>query len=111
MIYRVVYDDQFFRTIPACMIDSRVGAPLANATGAQMETYIQPMVEQIVPGVLPYKIETINGNLVGVFALEVGQGGYSVIFSIIRSGFQADIVNVNAEIGSFVASNNWVYDM
>ena len=110
MMYRVIYDDQYFRTIPACMIDARVGTPLANATGAMMEEFIQPKVALIVPGVLPYKLESPNGNLAGVFALQTSSTGAVLLFSIIRPAFVEDQVNISQEIVNFIQGQDWVYD-
>jgi S1-C subfamily serine protease len=111
MTYRIIFDDQYVRTIPSCIIEARKTNGLANAIGTVMESYIQSQIALIVPGVLPYKIETINGNLAGVFSLQTTASGLAtVLFSIIRPAFVADQSNITAEINTFIQSNNWVYD-
>ena len=111
MTYRVIYDDQWFRTIPSVMIDARAGTPLANATGAVMETYIQAQLALIIPGVLTYKIETNSGNLAGVFALNVVGNVATLLFSILRPAFIGDSDNITMEISTFIQGNYFLYDI
>jgi hypothetical protein len=111
MTYRTIWDDQYLRTIPSCIIEVRQTNGLANATGDVMETYIQSQISLLVPGTLKYKLETMNGNLAGVFALQVVGDVVTVIFSVIRPAFQSDLSNITAEINTFIQSNEWVYDL
>lgn len=107
MIYRVIFDDQWFRTIPSCMIDARVGTPLAGATGFVIQGYIEKNLA-LVPGNLTYKIETNNGVLVGVFVMKPDS---TLVFSVIRSAFQQFGADITQEISNFIQGNNWVYDL
>jgi len=111
MTYRIIFDDQYFRTLPSCIIDNRVKLGLGNAIGSAIQAYIDSQVALVVPGVLPYKIETVNGNLTGVFALFVHPtDGATILFQVIRPGFQEDLTNIQAEISSFIQGNDWQYD-
>lgn len=107
MIYRIIFDDQWFRIIPSCMIDARVGTPLAGATGVVMQKIIDEKLV-LVPGNLPYKIENNNGVLVGVFVMKPDG---TLIFSIIRPAFQQFEEDITQEISTFIGGNNWVYDL
>lgn len=107
MIYRVIFDDQWFRTIPACLIDSRVGTPIANQIGNVMQAYIEAKLAQIPPGGLTYKIETMNGVLVAVFVIS-NTGIF--VFSVVRPAFQQFGEIIEQEISSFITGNDWVYD-
>ena len=110
MIYRIIFDDQWFRTIPSCIIDNRVALGLGNARGSVIDKYIQSHL-LIGPGALTYKIETLNGNLAGVFVLQVHpMDGATILFSVIRPSFSAQNSEIMAEISTFILSNDWVYD-
>lgn len=107
MTNRIIFDDQWYRTIPACMIDARVGTPYANAIGSVIQGYIDHNLT-LATGNLTYKIETMNGGLVGVFVL--GRDG-TFLFSVIRPAFQQFSEEIEQEISTFIQGNNWVYDL
>jgi hypothetical protein len=113
MSYRIIYDGQYFRTWPSCIIDNRIALGLGNATGAQMEAYIQPQLAMVnPPTTLPYKLETINGNLAGIFLLNIHPSdGATVLYQVIRPAFQSDLANVNAAISTFILNNDWQFDL
>ncbi len=111
MTIRIIYDIEYSRTIPAVLIDSRKGTPLANQIGSVIKSATDAEVAKVVPGVIPYKLETMQGNLVGYIALQVASGAASVYLKGLRPAFQPFDADISSQINTFIISNIWVNDL
>lgn len=113
-MYRFVYDIEYRRTIPACMIDARAGTPLANQIGSVIKGYTDAAVAAVGPFSIPYKIEVNHrGNLVGIFVLNVnGTGKIATLGQfVLRPAFQVNNSVISAQIVSFIQLNGWQQDI
>lgn len=112
MIYRFIYDDQPFRTIPGVLIDSRAGTPLANQIGTVIKAYTDGQVSLVTDNVIPYKVETDSGNLAGYFTLQVILGNQSAQMQqfVLRPGFKQFLSEISAQINTFITGGQWKPD-
>lgn len=106
------YDEQFYRTIPACIIDGRQGNP---AVAGQVGTVIKAFTDSEVhkarqPGVYTYKMETLMGNLVGSMTLQIVNGQAGLYQLWLRQAFQANSPEIIEEINIFIQGLDWIYD-
>jgi len=113
MSYRVVYNDAYKRVIPAVLIDSRgTNSSLYTASGNAVLSYTNGKVALVTSSVLPYKIETDTGNLVGYFNLTVVESpkSASLLNKQLRSAFQKYDSEISQVISNFITSSNWQAD-
>lgn len=112
MTYRFIIDDQPFRTIPAVIIDSRAGTPLANQIGAVIKSYTDSQVALVTDSVIPYKIETGAGSLAGYFTLQVILGNQIAQLQqfVLRPAFKQFLSGISVQIDTFITTNNWKSD-
>ena len=112
MTFRIIYNQDYKRIIPAVLIDSRGLIPdIQETDGFATKNYTDSVVNMVNEDTVPYKIETDTGNLVGYFNILVGiDGNASLMNSQIRPAFQNFDAEISQLIITFIASNDWVYD-
>lgn len=113
MTYRVIYNDEYKRVIPAILIDSRALAPsIVTATGFEVLAYTNSVADLVTSSVLPYKIETNEGVLSGYFNLTVIESPKSVTLlnKQLRPAFQKYDTDISQVISNFIISGNWQND-
>lgn len=113
-MYRFVFDIDYRRTIPACMIEARAGTPLANQIGSVIKGYADAAVAAVGPFSIPYKIEVNHrANLVGIFVLNVnGTGKIATLGQfVLRPAFQKDLTTISQQISTFISNNLWGCDI
>jgi hypothetical protein len=113
MINNFVFDEQFYRTIPASIIDGRgINPAVAGQIGSVIKEFCDTEVNKArAPGVLTYKLETINGNLIGAMTLQVVNGVAGLYQLWIRQAFQVNLSVIQAEISNFITGLTWNYDL
>lgn len=112
MSYIFSYSLEYGRIIPACMIDARVGTNLENALGTVIKSVTDAQVNLIDDNVLFYKIETIQGNLVGYFSIKVNPntGAGNLFIQTIRPAFNDNLLEINEQISNFILNGAWQSD-
>lgn len=112
MINTFTYDEQYFRTIPACIIDGRKDNPnVYGQTGDVIKAFTDAEVAKASkPDVLKYKMETENGNLVGALTLKVENGSANLYQLWLREAFKVNISEITQDISIFITSLTWAYD-
>lgn len=111
MTVRIIYDIEYSRTIPATMIDSRKGTPLANQIGSIIKSSTDAEVAKVVSNVIPYKLESLQGNLVGYIGLRIVDNAASVYLKGLRPAYQPFDADISNQINIFITSNVWVNDL
>lgn len=113
MINAFTYDEVFYRTIPACIIDGRAGNPaVSGQPGFAIKAFTDAEVSKArLPGVVPYKMETINGNLIGYMSLKVVNGVASLYQLWLRQAFQPKLTEITGDISIFITSLSWNFDV
>lgn len=112
MINAFTYDENYYRTIPACIIDGRKGNPaVSGQIGSVIKAFTDIEVDKAgKPGIIPYKMETINGNLVGFMSLQVQLGVASQYQLWLREAFKGKLDEIQQDISIFITSLSWTYD-
>lgn len=112
MIFRVTYNDEYKRVMPAVIIDGRgLNPAIATLGGYEMKAYTDSKVAQVIVGVIPYKIETDAGNLAGYFLLMVDYNGSPVLMDyLLRPAFVQFDSQISQIINNFIQSNDWQFD-
>lgn len=113
MNYRIIYNQEYKRVIPAVLIDSRANInAIKTATGYEVKAYTDSQVALVTSLVIPYKIETLNGNLAGYFNLTVSDNPKTVV--LLNAQLRPAFVQYNSEISqlisTFIISGNWEFD-
>ena len=112
MTFRIIYNQDYKRVIPAVLIDGRGSIPAIQETGGiATKDYTDSVVNMVNENTVPYKIETDTGNLVGYFNILVDINGNATLMnSQIRPAFQNFDAEISQLIITFIASNDWVFD-
>lgn len=112
MTYSFIIDDQPFRTIPAVIIDSRAGTPLAHQIGTVIKAYTDSQVALVTDSVLVYKIESNLGNIAGYFTLQVILGNQTAQLQqfVLRPAFKQFLSEISAQIDTFITELQWKPD-
>jgi|ERR1700733_546044 len=111
MNYSIIYMTDVNRTVTGIIIDSQYTIPaIANKLGSVTKAYADAQISAISNNVIPYKIETENGNLAGYFALQINNGIPSILQMQVRPAFVSDNANISILIGNFIISNLWNFD-
>lgn len=108
---RVVYASEYQRIIPACIIDSRAFIPeVLNQVGTVIESFTDAEVAKVVEGVLPYKLETMEGNMIGFFSLKLDGSTVGIYQRFIRPAFRRFDLEISQRIAIFIHQNEYVAD-
>lgn len=113
MIYKVTYNQEYKRVIPAVLIDSRGTIPAIQTVGGyELKSYNDSQVAIVTDTVIPYKIETETGNLAGYFNVQTKSETRAVLQGYqLRPAFQQFDAEILQIITNFIASNVWQYDI
>lgn len=113
MKVRFIYDENYSRTIPACIIDARASiAAIKNQIGDVIKAYTDSQVKAVNQNTLPYKLETMDGNLAGYITLIVDMTteGCALGQKVLRPAFQG-FMDIPTQISTFITSNSWKIDI
>ena len=107
------YDTEYNRVIPAVTIDSRSTIPaIKTASGNDVKVYFDDIVANVKSRkLLPYKLETVDGNLIGYFAISVTNNVGNLEYSCIRPQFQNTSSQIMTEVNNFITSKRWTCDI
>lgn len=112
MTFDLIFEQDYTRIIPAVINDSWSIIPQTKMQfGSVIKSYSDSQLALIVPGVLPYRIESNEGNLAGYMALQVNNNVATVLLFQLRPGFVALTNQISQNIGTFIQSNLWLNDM
>lgn len=112
MEFIFTYDIEYNRTMRGIINDSRGGiAAIKNTVGSVMKAYADQQVATVTESALPYKIETVNGNLGGYFILSVTDaGGARLLSTQLRPAFEQFEVEISNLIINFITDGKWKHD-
>lgn len=111
MIVRFIYDIEYERTFPAVLKDARASIPeIKNQIGSVIKAYTDTQVTLVTDNVLPYKIESMDGNLVGYMAIRVVSGEASVYLKQLRPAFMQFDADISEQINTFIINGFYKYD-
>ena len=113
MTYSLIYELDANRLIMAVVNDSRSVIPSLgpNADGNAVYAYSQGLIAQMVPGVILYRIETLNGNLGGVIALNSNPGSVGQVFLVLRPAALPFSSGISQIINTFIQQNTFLQDV
>lgn len=113
MNFRIIYNDAYKRVIPATLIDSRGKiSAIETAGGFAVRDYTNAEVDRVGENVIPYKIETEGGNLVGFFNLVIKFGFVCTLLNKqLRPAFQTFDTQITNKISNFILSKEWQSDI
>lgn len=113
MIYSLKYELDTQRLIMAVVNDSRSVIPSLGPTadGNAVYRYSQSLISQMVRGVILYRIQTVNGNLGGVVAINTNSGAVGVVFQQMRPAFVEFALEINEFIGNFISNRGYLADI
>lgn len=111
----IVYEPDFSRVIPACIIDARASiAAIKNQIGDVIKDYTDSQLALINDNSLVYKVETDEGVLAGFFAINVNTENKtaSLLMKELRPAFRTLQYNVDISllITNFIANSDWKPD-
>lgn len=107
MSYRIIYLDDYDRVIRGVIMDARAVIPaIADKYGFDVKNYCDSIISIVNSSVLPFRIETEQGNLAGWFTLQTGEI-VSIIGKQLRPAFLADDAAISGLINNFITGNDW----
>lgn len=112
MTYNFVYEPEYFRIIPAILIDARASIPeIKNQTGFPIKYYTDSQVAQINERSITYKIETELGVLAGYFSIQVNTINKTAILLMqqLRPAFKG-FTEIQTQISNFIQAGTWKPD-
>jgi len=113
MTYCLKYELDQQRLIMAIVNDSRSVIPGLgpNANGQAVYAYSQSLIQQMVPGVILYRIASVNGNLGGICAINTNSGSVGTIFTVLRPAAVPFLSEISTVITNFISSNVFLQDI
>lgn len=112
MTFELTYELDFKRLMSAVINDARNTIPeIANQQGSVIYAYIQAQISLVVPGVLVYRVGSVDGNLGGYLALQTGNGVASPLLIQLRPAYQGISLEISQFISNFITSNQWKADL
>lgn len=112
MTYNITYMTDVARTVSGIIIDSQYIIPaISNKLGIAIKAYSDTEINKITDNVIPYKVETDNGNLAGYFTLQVKEGVATLLQFQLRPAFVLGNQDISNLIGNFILSNLWSLDI
>lgn len=113
MEFNIIYDQDYRRTITAVLTDNRANIPeIRNQIGIVIKQYVDAQVALVTDNVVPYKIETDLGVLVGYFLLQVTNMGQTAvnIQQVIRPVFQS-FNEISGIVSNFITNGSYQFDI
>jgi hypothetical protein len=113
MTYSLKYEIDTQRLIMAVVNDSRSVIPSlgSNATGQAVYAYSQSLIQEMLPGVILYRIETLNGNLGGIVAINTNPGAVGIVFTVLRPAAVPFSSGISQIINTFIQQNTFLQDI
>lgn len=114
-MYNIVYEPDFSRVIPACIIDARASIPtIKNQIGDVIKEYIDGQLALITDNCITYKIESESGVLAGVFVINVDTETKTatLLMKELRPAFRTwrMSLDISLIISNFIANKLWEPD-
>lgn len=114
-MYNIVFEPDFSRIIPACIIDARASIPaIKNQIGDVIKEYTDSQLALINDNCITYKLETELGVLCGVFVINVDTENKtaSLLMKELRPAFRTGQANIDISliISNFIGNNLWTTD-
>lgn len=114
MTIRFIYSTEPSKVIAAAVIDSKNSIPsLVGKNGVDTKAYIDLKLGMVQESSgLVYKMETIDGNMIGVIALSVDNSGLVVtkILEVVRINFRDMYSEISKQITTFINEGGWKPD-
>jgi hypothetical protein len=114
MLYIITYDLDYKRTIPAVLIENRANIPaIKNQIGTVIKAYTDAEVAKVTETVIPYKVETNQGVLVGFFTIQLSNIGQNAgkLQQVLRPAFQPFNSDITQIINTFITNGGYVNDI
>src|ERR1700734_2246490 len=113
MTYCLKYELDTNRLIMAVVNDSRAVIPSLgpNADGNAVYAYSQGLISQMTPGVIIYRIVTLNGNLGGICPINTNPGAVGVVFTVLRPAAIPFSSGISQIINTFIQQNTLLQDV
>lgn len=113
MIVRFIYEPDYPRLIFACMMDARARTPLANKPGAIQKQFIDAEIQKVTPDVIPYRLESELGVIIGYISLKTGNMGQtaSLFQEVYRPAFVNMVPEIQQNIINFIQSGAFAADL
>ena len=113
MTYCLRYELDTQRLIMAVVNDSRSVIPSLGPTadGNAVYSYSQSLISQMTPGVILYRIQTVNGNLGGICAINTSPGAVGIVFTLLRPAAIAFSSEISVVINNFIANRIYLQDV
>jgi hypothetical protein len=112
MNYYLKYEMDTQRLIMAVVNDARSVIPLlVEQDGNAIYAYSQGLIALMVPGVILYRIETLNGNLGGIVAINTNLGAVGVVFLQLRPAAVPFLSQISQIINTFIQENTFLQDV
>lgn len=111
MKYLLSYLNDFKPIFWGVISDSRINIPaIKDKNGVIIKNYVDYIESWVIQGVLPYKIETNGGNLVGFVGILVYPGPVQILFLQYRPAFIKFQLDINQTISNFIESGSYQFD-
>jgi hypothetical protein len=111
MTYAITYELDYKRVMLAVINDSRNTIPaIAGQDGNAIYAYAQDQIALVVPGVLVYRVGSLDGNFGGYLALQVQNGVALPLLLQLRPAYQQNALEINGFIANFIVSGAWKAD-
>lgn len=111
MTFEATYELDHQRVMLAVINDSRNTIPaITGQNGNAIYAYAQTQIALIVPGVLLYRVGSLDGNLGGYFALQAKNGVGNLYLIQLRPAYQQNALEINEFIANFITSGIWKAD-
>ncbi len=111
MIIRFIYSTEPSKIISAAIIDAKTSIPsLVGKNGVDTKAYIDTKLNLVQQSeALVYKMEAVDGNMVGVIALSVDNTTLIVtkILEVVRINFTNIYSEISNQITTFIIEGGW----
>jgi hypothetical protein len=111
MTIRFIYSTEPSRVISASIIDAKSTIPsLVGKNGVDTKAYIDTKLNLVQQeSALVYKMETMDGNMIGVIALSVDNTSLIVtkILEVVRTNYTNMYSEISSSITNFITGGGW----
>jgi len=109
--FYISYNVEYARVLSGVILENRQGiAQTKDKTGFQVKSFIDDQIALVDDSVIPYIMETAQGNLVAFFSLKMTGEAVSLLQLFIRANFIDFQAQITAKIDTFILSNEWHTD-
>jgi hypothetical protein len=90
------------------IIDSQYTiSAISNKLGSVIKDYCDTEIGKVADNVLPFRIETNDGNLAGYFTIQVTGATVSILQTQIRPAFLQFNTTISNIIATFITNGEW----